>query len=112
MWVLWGCEAVSQVVASHDVQLWGSMSTGLPVDHLPTTVEAAAKSVALCVLLLHWLSHTVVKVLLGFVQVKANGLVVFVPKYGIEGPVYLVTKDAANNVNQQVSAVCIELVPH
>lgn len=25
-------------------------------------------------------------------QVKANGLIVFVPKYGIEGPVYLTTK--------------------
>jgi hypothetical protein len=27
--------------------------------------------------------------------------VVFVPKYGIEGPVYLVPKDAANNQQQQ-----------
>lgn len=37
-------------------------------------------------------------------QVKQNGLVVFVPKYGIEGPVYLTPKDAANNANatQQV----------
>lgn len=29
-------------------------------------------------------------------KVKANGLIVFVPKYGIEGPVYLTSKD--NNV--------------
>lgn len=34
-------------------------------------------------------------------QVKANGLVVFVPKFGIEGPVYLVAKDAVNNQQQQ-----------
>eukprot|EP00775_Hariotina_reticulata_P011972 gene11972-12115_t len=34
-------------------------------------------------------------------KVKANGLVVFVPKYGIEGPVYLVAKDAVNNQQQQ-----------
>uniref|UniRef100_A0A383VI63 Uncharacterized protein n=1 Tax=Tetradesmus obliquus TaxID=3088 RepID=A0A383VI63_TETOB len=33
------------------------------------------------------------------VKVKQNGLVVFVPKYGIEGPVYLTPKDAANNAN-------------
>lgn len=30
-----------------------------------------------------------------FAQVKANGLILFVPKYGIEGPVYLTGKDAA-----------------
>lgn len=43
---------------------------------------------------------------------KANGLVVFVPKYGIEGPVYLVPKDAANNVNQQVGLpVCVCVYP-
>lgn len=35
------------------------------------------------------------------VKVKANGLVVFVPKFGIEGPVYLVPKDSANNNNAQ-----------
>jgi hypothetical protein len=42
--------------------------------------------------------------LLLLLQVKQNGLVVFVPKYGIEGPVYLTPKDAANNANatQQV----------
>ncbi len=28
-------------------------------------------------------------------QVRANGLIIFVPKYGIEGPVYLVGKDAS-----------------
>ncbi len=28
------------------------------------------------------------------VQVRANGFIVFVPKYGIEGPVYLVEKGA------------------
>ena len=27
-------------------------------------------------------------------QVRANGLILFVPKYGIEGPVYLTGKDA------------------
>ena len=29
-------------------------------------------------------------------QVKANGLIVFVPKYGIEGPVYLTAKASAD----------------
>lgn len=32
-------------------------------------------------------------------QVKANGLVVFVPKYGIEGPVYLAGPKDKNNHN-------------
>jgi exosome complex exonuclease DIS3/RRP44 len=27
------------------------------------------------------------------VKVRANGLIVFVPKYGIEGPVFLISKD-------------------
>lgn len=36
-------------------------------------------------------------------QVKANGLIVFVPKYGIEGPVYLVTRD--NNKKGAAAAV-------
>lgn len=31
-----------------------------------------------------------------WLQVKANGLIVFVPKYGIEGPVYLTGKEAAD----------------
>ena len=31
----------------------------------------------------------------GVLQVRANGLVVFVPKYGIEGPVYLTEKAKA-----------------
>ncbi len=34
-------------------------------------------------------------------QVKANGLLVFVPKYGIEGPVYLTSK--ADNTNQSAT---------
>jgi exosome complex exonuclease DIS3/RRP44 len=36
-------------------------------------------------------------------QVKANGLVVFVPKYGIEGPVYLTSK-AKEQQRQNVGA--------
>lgn len=36
-----------------------------------------------------------------WLQVKANGLVVFVPKYGIEGPVYLTGK-AKEQQRQQV----------
>lgn len=28
-------------------------------------------------------------------QVRANGLIIFVPKYGIEGPVYLTKKDSS-----------------
>ncbi|KAF8058848.1 RRP44A [Scenedesmus sp. PABB004] len=42
------------------------------------------------------------------VKVKANGLVVFVPKFGIEGPVYLVPKDAANNSNQAPPAYALD----
>ena len=38
-----------------------------------------------------------------WLQVKANGLVVFVPKYGIEGPVYLTGK-AKEQQRQQVGA--------
>lgn len=34
-------------------------------------------------------------------QVKANGLIVFVPKYGIEGPVYLTPKDNNQPAEQQ-----------
>ena len=33
-------------------------------------------------------------------QVRANGLVVFVPKYGIEGPVYLTEKAKATQLDQ------------
>lgn len=35
------------------------------------------------------------------VQVKANGLIVFVPKYGIEGPVYLTEKDGSSKQQQE-----------
>jgi exosome complex exonuclease DIS3/RRP44 len=34
-------------------------------------------------------------------QVKANGLIVFVPKYGIEGPIYLTEKQDKNTKQQQ-----------
>ena len=34
-------------------------------------------------------------------QVKANGLVVFVPRYGIEGPVFLTDKDGNSTDPQQ-----------
>ena len=34
-------------------------------------------------------------------QVKANGLIVFVPKYGIEGPIYLTEKQDKNAKQQQ-----------
>ena len=37
-------------------------------------------------------------------QVKANGLIVFVPKYGIEGPVYFAPK-AANDSNNKAGAL-------
>lgn len=33
---------------------------------------------------------------LGLLQVRANGLIVFVPKYGIEGPVYLSSKESSS----------------
>lgn len=32
---------------------------------------------------------------------KANGLIVFVPKYGIEGPIYLTEKQDKNSKQQQ-----------
>ncbi len=47
--------------------------------------------VHLCILL-SWLSRDAGTCVLTM-QVKANGLIVFVPKYGIEGPVYLTPKD-------------------
>lgn len=34
------------------------------------------------------------------IKVKGNGLVVFVPKYGIEGPVYLISKDKNNRAEE------------
>jgi exosome complex exonuclease DIS3/RRP44 len=34
-------------------------------------------------------------------QVKANGLIVFVPRYGIEGPLYLTPKDGARQAGGQ-----------
>ncbi len=37
-------------------------------------------------------------------QVKANGLVVFVPKYGIEGPVYLTARDKNNAASTSLGA--------
>ncbi|GLC34112.1 hypothetical protein PLESTB_000838700 [Pleodorina starrii] len=37
-------------------------------------------------------------------KVKANGLVVFVPKYGIEGPVYLTARDKNNAATASTSA--------
>jgi exosome complex exonuclease DIS3/RRP44 len=38
---------------------------------------------------------------LAVLQVKANGLVVFVPRYGIEGPVFLTNKDGTPITDQQ-----------
>ncbi len=40
-------------------------------------------------------------------QVKANGLIVFVPKYGIEGPVYFAPKagKAGNDSNNKAGAL-------
>ena len=37
-------------------------------------------------------------------QVKANGLIVFVPKYGIEGPVFLTPRDDSAKQQQQQGA--------
>ena len=37
-------------------------------------------------------------------QVRANGLIIFVPKYGIEGPVYLTKKDSASRHSSGMQA--------
>lgn len=52
--------------------------------------------------------HTILCYAADCLQVKQNGLVVFVPKYGIEGPVYLTPKDAANNANQALQFILDE----
>ena len=36
-------------------------------------------------------------------QVRANGLIIFVPKYGIEGPVYLTKKDSTKSQDRSGS---------
>ena len=41
-------------------------------------------------------------------QVRANGLIVFVPKFGIEGPVYLIPKDEAKGKEKQESDLVLD----
>ncbi len=37
-------------------------------------------------------------------QVRANGLIIFVPKYGIEGPVYLTKKESSKGRDSRSSS--------
>ena len=37
-------------------------------------------------------------------QVRANGLIIFVPKYGIEGPVYLTKKESSKDQDSRSSS--------
>ena len=38
---------------------------------------------------------------LSFSQMRSNGLIIFVPKFGIEGPVYLTAKDKDKTAGQK-----------